>query len=475
MSYSFKYPKYLRAFALVWMLFFLSCATYHERAAVYYSHYTAGDWVQANRALEKNRLLQKDRNQLLYFFEKGKLLHTMGMYDSSNYFFNLADNYLEDYKKTVGNAVVATILNPMMKPYGGEDFEQFMMHYYKALNYYYLGNLESALVEARRISLKEYALDDKYKKDKKYQQDAFSYIVQGILYELNQDINNAFISYRNAANLYIENDGEYYNVSLPKQLQQDVLRTAYLLGFYDELSRYEGIFNTRFDKSTLQNSELVLFVEIGNAPVKIEKNLFFTLSDVGGELYFTGPEGVLDIPFPTGMMGNYKKDDFNSLNFKSFRVAFPGYVERISLVRTLSVQNNGQDLTLEKVEDINTLAFEVLKQRTVKELTTALSRLAVKKLVEELAVKAMKEAAKKDSTKSQTNAELVGLGLQIFNALSEKADTRNWQSLPHSIYYTRIPLNENNNISIKVNGKDYHRFEVAAEKGLLIANYAITQ
>ncbi len=28
------------------------------------------------------------------------------------------------------------------------------------------------------------------------------------------------------------------------------------------------------------------------------------------------------------------------------------------------------------------------------------------------------------------------------NAITEKADTRNWQTLPHSIYYTRVKLPE---------------------------------
>ena len=35
-----------------------------------------------------------------------------------------------------------------------------------------------------------------------------------------------------------------------------------------------------------------------------------------------------------------------------------------------------------------------------------------------------------------------GLGalLGAFNAYTEKADTRNWQTIPHSIYYTRAKL-----------------------------------
>jgi len=45
----------------------------------------------------------------------------------------------------------------------------------------------------------------------------------------------------------------------------------------------------------------------------------------------------------------------------------------------------------------------------------------------------------------------LGSVLGMFNAITEKADTRNWQTLPHSIYYCRMPLKEGrNNVSLKI-------------------------
>ena len=40
--------------------------------------------------------------------------------------------------------------------------------------------------------------------------------------------------------------------------------------------------------------------------------------------------------------------------------------------------------------------------------------------------------------------------LSIVNAITEKADTRGWQTLPHSIYYGRIPLKQGEN-KVKLN------------------------
>jgi hypothetical protein len=55
------------------------------------------------------------------------------------------------------------------------------------------------------------------------------------------------------------------------------------------------------------------------------------------------------------------------------------------------------------------------------------------------------------------------------NALTEKADTRNWQTLPHSIYYARVPLKQGDN-SVRFSifaGTDIadYDFTYQAEKG----------
>jgi hypothetical protein len=51
-------------------------------------------------------------------------------------------------------------------------------------------------------------------------------------------------------------------------------------------------------------------------------------------------------------------------------------------------------------------------------------------------------AALKKASEQQLRKENEGLGtlLGMVNAITEKADTRNWQTIPHSIYYTRVPL-----------------------------------
>jgi hypothetical protein len=85
---------------------------------------------------------------------------------------------------------------------------------------------------------------------------------------------------------------------------------------------------------------------------------------------------------------------------------------------------------LELAEDINKIAFKSLQDRMALEFSKTLIRAAIKKAAE--------HSLKKEH-------EGWGAVLGAVNALSEKADTRNWQTLPHSILYTRVPLHEGTN------------------------------
>ncbi len=58
---------------------------------------------------------------------------------------------------------------------------------------------------------------------------------------------------------------------------------------------------------------------------------------------------------------------------------------------------------------------------------------------------ALSEEEKKKEQRQKNQREAIALGLQLFNLASEKADTRNWQSLPHTIHYVRIPLQAGEN------------------------------
>lgn len=428
------------------LLFLSSCASYNRQIADYYTYVGNSEFEKASTLLEKNRLLQARRNKLLYLLEKGKMAHLLKNYQQSNTYFNEADLFIEDVRTSAKDIALGTLLNPMMQQYKGEAFEKFMVHYYKSLNYMYLGQIESALVEARRISLRSYTQQDNTRSERKYSDDALALTLQGILYESANDLNNAFIAYRNAAEIFLENNGTYYGTAMPVQLKYDLLRTAYLLGFTGELQHYQQLFGMNYaHEQETGGGELVLFWENGLAPVKREQNIFFSLTrDGAGNFMFIDPTGTINVPFDFSTAVN--REQLSAANLRSFRVAFPRYEEQPLFFSDAVVQVEGHQYRFEPVENINTLAFATLKERFLKETSLALSRLAVKKLAEEA-------ARPKDDDKNKNEKEALALALQVFNLASEKADTRNWQTLPHTISYTRIPLKRgSNSLEIHFNG-----------------------
>ncbi|HAD95977.1 MAG TPA: hypothetical protein DCG19_01160, partial [Cryomorphaceae bacterium] len=183
------------AFLLTALLGLSSCATYYERNAQFQEAFAAGDIQKADKLLDKNEKTGKGRNRLLYFMQKGVVLQMQGKFEESNQYLEQAYTFIEDYKKNFGSEALSLLTNPMMKPYTGEDHEKVLIHYYKALNYLQLNQPQPALVEARRLNNKLNQLNDKYENKKnRYKDDAFAHILMGIAYEMDNDVNNAFIA-----------------------------------------------------------------------------------------------------------------------------------------------------------------------------------------------------------------------------------------------------------------------------------------
>ncbi|TQM51426.1 hypothetical protein BDE36_3204 [Arcticibacter tournemirensis] len=449
-----------------------SCTTYHEQIKNYYSSISEGDYAKANIELEKSKLLQKTRNRLLYLLEKGRTTHALAQYDTSNHYFNLADKYIEEVRTDAGDALAGTLVNPMMQKYKGEDFEKIMIHYYKALNYLYLGKSEEAIVEARRITLQNQQLNDKFNdKNNRYSKDPFSFMLQGLIYESAADINNAFIAYRNAAEAYLNSENqEYYGIKMPEQLKKDVLRTASQNGFNDEVGRFEKLLNMKYEvHKDAEGGSLVVFWENGLAPVKEQQDFFFSLTKGTSGFYFVDMNGN-NIPFDSGV--SFNADHLEAADLNNFRVAFPRYAPRPPLFKIATIQTKQDSVVAEKAEDINELAISTLKQRFVKEASLALSRMAVKKAAQ-MVIKGKDD----DNKKNKELREGIAAAIDLYSLFSEKADTRNWQTLPSSIYYARIPLQKGKN-DVKIFLRDAHgkeeikNFSVEGTGKITFYNYA---
>lgn len=466
--------------AVMFLPFLFACSTYNNKLNYYYTELHNNNLTQAQAELNNNKILQKKRNKILYYLEQGKLYRLRKELDSSNLFFNAADGLIENNENNLGNFLLSNISSPMAGNYKQEDFEIFLMHYYKALNYLQLGNTEEAVVEARRIGLSNNFQKNKFSNlAKGYTQDAFSFIIQGLVYEANNEINNAFISYRNAVDLYLNNGNNFYGTPLPQQLKIDLLRTAKKMGFEDLFNFYASKLNTNSSLDSTPRRELILFFENGISPIKEEQNFVLTSSN-NGSFFVTDAWGIRQNINFNSLASN---DKLNAI--RTLRVAMPVY--RIISQNDISIilQINGNNYQTYLAENLNELSTSLLKERWLKELTNVAIRQISKKLLEKGSEKAAvaiaenntketnkdgtkktEEQKKKDNENSKAIGETVGFLVNMFNAVTEKADTRSWQSLPAYISYARVPLKEGENeIKYTLNGIE-KTITITAKDGL---------
>ena len=417
-------------FLLLSVIFLISssCATYYQKNIKFNNFYVNGNFKSAEGILDKNKKAANRNAKLIYYMNRGMVEAMQSKYIESNNSFEeaykLADNYHTNYL----NESAALLLNSDVVEYKGEDFEVLYINYYKALNYLKLGQKQDALVECRRLNNRLNVINDKHQGKNTFQRDAYIHLIMGLVYESNEEYNNAFIAYRNAVEIYDQDYTKHFNVSAPLQLKKDLLRTAYLSGMGDQVTFYEKQFNLNFDKSQLkQGPEIVFLWQSGMCPVKDEWSINFTIiPGNNGFVTFTNAELGISIPFAMSQE-EYRQNRLSDLQF--IRVAFPKFVERVPIFTQANISLNGNEYSLQMAEDINAIAFKSLKDRMLLQMGKTLLRVALKKAGE--------YALRKEN-------ENAGMVLGLFNALTEKADTRQWSILPHSIYYSRIPLQEGN-------------------------------
>ncbi len=406
------------------------CVTWHQKYISVYNHFQSGNLEKADELLANDDKLKDGKNRILYLLDRGVLNHMLGNYEQSIEFFKEADIIIEDYKKKIGTEALVLISNPMARPYMPEDFEIVMINFYQSMNFIALGKWENALVECRRANIKLNELNDKYKDHKnRYQRDAFIHLLMGLIYDAQKDYNNAFIAYRNAFEIYESDYLKNFEVGVPEQLKYDIVRTAYKTGFFDEVQFYEDKFGIKYEAENPENGNLVFFWLNGLGPVKSEWGVTLTkMEDEFGMISFVNEEMDMNFAFP---LESISDDDQSKLSDLSFtRIPFPKYSTRPPVYQQAWLQiNDSIEYPVELSENINAIAFKVINDRMFRELGNTILRVAVKKAIEN-----------KVRDKDKNLGFLVGL----VNTATEKADTRNWQTLPFSVSYSRISLPEGN-------------------------------
>ncbi len=440
-------------YAVVILLLASACATFYQANYDFNANFESGNIEEAMKSLEQGKSRMKRKAAFLYYANAGVLHSMLGDLEMSNEAFEQAYIFGEDYRDNYFQIAASYLVNPKVVEYPGEDHEHILLLYYKALNYLKMNDMEGALVECRRLNNRLNELSDRYKSDTKYRRDAFIHNLMGMIYDASGDYNNAFIAYRNAYEIYRDDYAEMFGIGAPNQLKHDLLRAAYRTGFTEELAAYEQDFDIVYEHESLEHGEVLFLWHNGLGPIKDEWSINFTIVEgEAGFVTFDNADYGFSFPFPLEDLEDDEEGDLTDLKF--FRVAFPKYVERRPRFYDARLESSRGMETLEVAEDINAVAFKVLEQRMVWEFSRSLLRAALKKAAE-------KSLEKED--------EGLGFAVGVINALTEQADTRNWQTIPHSIHYARVPLQPGENtLTLSLGGDNQgpgESFYFAGQKG----------
>ncbi len=366
----------------------------------------------ALKILEENEEHYGKNNQLLYLFDYGMVLQLAGKYEQSIQVFEQAkDLYDQLYTRSLTQKASTWLINDNTDNYRGEDFERVLLNIFQSLNFAQGGQFEEALVEARDVDRMLKLINGQYKKDRLnvYKEDAFARLLMGALYEAQaglDNLNDAYISYKQALNVYEKSYRPNYNTKTPRILKENILTLASVFD-KDKLSKMKKKFkDVRFisyeEKS--KKSQVYLIEYQGYSPIKYESHL--------------------PIPLPNGILA---------------KLAFPKYDERSYSTVDSYLKAVGDDKKvfiegLIQVENISQIAVANLKSRQTRIISKATVRSAGKYLLES------QQSDVIEKKYGEGASEGFNFLSTLFNLSSEQADVRSWQTLPSEIRISRLIL-----------------------------------
>ncbi len=371
----------------------------------------AGEPEKAYTNLQKNAPKKPD---IPFLFELGLVAHYANHFPESNTAFDQAEDIAEDrYTKSLSKEAGSLVTSDKLRPYSGTRYERLLSHYYRALNYVYQGQLDGALVECRRAT----ALINYFKgedEDYDFFGAGFLAYLSGVLFEATGEWNDAYISYKQAAEYY-RNASEKTGVEMPEDIGRSLVRLARKLGFIDELERYQEQYG-EFSARPENTGELILFYESGYVPPKGEDALTFPIlktDDVDDEKF---------VPTLMGRAGRtYKEVELEYL----LRVAIPKIDSNRPLLSGIEVAAGAAKSNGVLVGDVETIAIETFNAQRTGILLRTLVRAVGKYLI---------------YRKANKENEALGLLVNLAGVVTEQADTRSWQTLPNQIFMVRMPL-----------------------------------
>lgn len=363
------------------------------------AHMSGNECAEAIEYVKVSEPEYSGNDRLLFLLDSAMVNMLCNDYDKSNAYLHSAEELARDlWTKSVSREAASFLINDYVKPYPGEDFEKALINLFSAINYATIGEFDDAMVEVRRLDTLLEELNREYADKNVYNEDAFGRYLSGIMYETDGRLDDAYIDYFKALQIF-KDYRENYGTPVPRSLLEDIVRLARVLERSEELKPLIEEFEDIDGPAMIETKEMgrIIFIHFnGRSPSKIED-----------KIVLPAPDGPITLAFPR------------------YSVQRPDCRETTLTAETDSMS---QEADAELVEDINEIAVKNLEDRRVRVVVKMLARAAMKRAL-------INSATEKDDTGQR------GL-LNLANVFIERADTRTWRTLPGEIYLSRMFLPE---------------------------------
>lgn len=388
-----------------------ACSSFNDGFARIDSQLLAGDLAAARAS--HDTLAYPPRDRALQLLNRAMLLRFGGDLRASNVALESAKGIIDELSKlSLAEQATSLLTNDELRAYDGSVHERIYLQLIKAINFLQLGDFYAARVEVLQLDVLMRALADS-EKSAVERAAPFAYYLSGLIYDALDQPSDAMIAYRQAAEAYRQQRGA---AALPAALADDLLRLSGRLGLDEENETYRQAFDRPLPLAVpaAGEGELVLLVFDGLAPALRENSVAWA-DPLSGRL--------LRISLPAAA---YR------------RLATTPPKLRIA-ARSLSGESlSGESVNGELVDDLDRLVRADLDAR----MPVLAARTIARQALKQGAATAVSKAAQRkvDNSGEQLAAGVLSIGMQFAAVLSERADTRNWSTLPGRVWLIRQPL-----------------------------------
>ncbi len=207
-----------------------SCASYQTKVFKARGLVETGQFQAASTELKVLADTPSD-DQLIYTLDYATLLQYESKIPESNIYFMKALKLIDQFDyQSVSRVAGSLLFSEEVVQYKGDTFEKIFVNAYLALNFLEMNDLDSALVETRRINEK-YLLYRQEEK-KKFELNSFAKYISALIWEADRKYDDAFLAYKEAYGIDENITG----------IEEDLIRSAKKSQRLDEYKKYKAQF-----------------------------------------------------------------------------------------------------------------------------------------------------------------------------------------------------------------------------------------